>query len=165
MKLNEEIQQVLRSFSLPAEVSRKIGAAMASIDAKRVAPGIQIGEKAPSFKLPDTGGREVSLEERLNHGPVVLTFYRGAWCPICNLQLLALQRALRDIRLLSASLIAVSPDDSTPTPQNTQLEFDVLTDKDQSVLREYKLQYRVPVKGGVKLDHFGGAKVDQLVKG
>ncbi len=144
MKLNEEIQQVLRSFSLPAEVSRKIGAAMASIDANGVAPGIQIGEKAPSFKLPDTGGREVSLEERLNHGPVVLTFYRGAWCPVCNLQLLALQRALRDIRLLNASLIAVSPDDSTPTPQNTQLEFDVLTDKDQSVLREYKLQYRVP---------------------
>lgn len=144
MKLNEEIQQVLRSFSLPAEVSRKIGAAMASIDANGVAPGLQIGEKAPSFKLPDTGGREVSLEERLNHGPVVLTFYRGAWCPVCNLQLLALQRALRDIRLLNASLIAVSPDDSTPTPQNTQLEFDVLTDKDQSVLREYKLQYRVP---------------------
>ena len=146
MKLNEEIQQVLRSFNLPAEVSRKIGDAMASIDANRVAPGLQIGEKAPNFKLPNTGGHEVSLEERLNHGPVVLTFYRGAWCPVCNLQLLAFQRALRDIRLLDASLIAVSPDDSKPTPQDTQLEFDVLTDKDQGVIREYNLQYRVPLE-------------------
>ena len=56
MKLNEEIQQLLRSFNLPAEVGRKIGAAMASIDANRVAPGLQIGEKAPNFELPDTGG-------------------------------------------------------------------------------------------------------------
>ncbi len=144
MKLNEEIQQLLRSFSLPAEVSRKIGDAMARLDANRIAPGLEIGEKAANFELPDMAGREVSLEERLNQGPVVLTFYRGAWCPVCNLQLLALQRALRDIRLLGASLIAVSPDDSEPTPQDTQLEFDVLTDKDQGVIREYKLQYRVP---------------------
>ncbi len=144
MKLNEEIQQVLRSFNLPAEVSRKIGDAMARLDANRVAPGVQIGEKAPSFKLPDMGGREVSLEERLNHGPVVLTFYRGAWCPVCNLQLLALQRAWPEIRSLNASVLAISPHDSEPTPQETQLEFDLLTDKDQGVIREYNLQYRVP---------------------
>ena len=144
MKLNEEIQQLLRSFSLPAEASRKIGDAMARLDANRIAPGLEIGEKAANFELPDMAGREVSLEERLNQGPVVLTFYRGAWCPVCNLQLLALQRALPDIRLLGASLIAVSPDNSMPTPGDTQLEFDMLHDGNQSVIREYNLQYRVP---------------------
>ena len=144
MSLNEEIQQLLNSYSLPADVGRQMGDAMARLDANRVAPGLEVGEKAPDFRLPNAAGQDVSLEERLSQGPVVLTFYRGAWCPICNLQLLALHRAVPDVRSLGASVIAVAPDDSEPTPGNTQLDFDLLTDADQSVIRAYRLHYRVP---------------------
>ena len=144
MSLNEEIQQLLHSYSLPAEVGRQMGEAMARLDANRVAPGLEVGEKTPDFRLPNAAGQDVSLEERLSQGPVVLTFYRGAWCPVCNLQLLALQRALPGIRSLGASVIAVAPDDSEPTPNNSRLDFDLLTDADQSVIRAYRLHYRVP---------------------
>ena len=121
-----------------------MGEAMARLDANRVAPGLEVGEKTPDFRLPNAAGQDVSLEERLSQGPVVLTFYRGAWCPVCNLQLLALQRALPGIRSLGASVIAVAPDDSEPTPNNSRLDFDLLTDADQSVIRAYRLHYRVP---------------------
>ena len=109
MSLNEEIQQLLNSYSLPADVGRQMGEAMARVDANRVAPGLEVGERAPDFRLPNAAGQDVSLEERLSQGPVVLTFYRGAWCPICNLQLLALHRAVPDVRSLGASVIAVAP--------------------------------------------------------
>ena len=144
MSLNEEIQQLLNSYSLPADVGRQMGEAMARLDANRVAPGLEVGETTPDFRLPNAAGQDVSLEERLSQGPVVLTFYRGAWCPVCNLQLLAFERALPGIRSLGASVIAVAPDDSEPTPNNSQLDFDLLTDADQSVIRAYRLHYRVP---------------------
>ena len=144
MSLNEEIRQLLNSYSLPADVGRQMGEAMARLDANRVAPGLAVGEKAADFRLPNAAGQNVSLEERLSQGPVVLTFYRGAWCPICNLQLLAFERALPGIRSLGASVIAVAPDDSEPTPNNSRLDFDLLTDADQSVIRAYRLHYRVP---------------------
>ncbi len=144
MSLNEEIQQLLNSYSLPADVGRQMGEAMARVDANRVAPGLEVGERAPDFRLPNATDQDVSLEERLSQGPVVLTFYRGAWCPVCNLQLLALQRALPDLRSLGASVIAVAPDDSEPTPDNARVDFDLLTDADQSVIRAYRLHYRVP---------------------
>ena len=144
MSLNEEIQQLLNSYSLPADVGRQMGEAMARVDANRVAPGLEVGERAPDSRLPNAADQDVSLEERLSQGPVVLTFYRGAWCPVCNLQLLALQRALPDLRSLGASVIAVAPDDSEPTPDNARVDFDLLTDADQSVIRAYRLHYRVP---------------------
>ena len=144
MSLNEEIRQLLNSYSLPAEVGRQMSEAMARLDANRVAPGLEVGEKAADFRLPDIAGQDVSFEERLSQGPVVLTFYRGAWCPVCNLQLLALQRALPGIRSLGASVIAVAPDDSEPTPDNSRLDFDLLIDADQSVIRAYRLHYLVP---------------------
>ncbi len=144
MSLDEEIRQLLNSYSIPVEAGRQMSQAMARLDANRVAPGLEVGEKAPDFRLPNVAGQDVSFEERLSRGPVVLTFYRGAWCPICNLQLLALQRASPNIRSLDASVIAVAPNDSEPTPDNTQLGFDLLIDADQSVIRAYRLHYLVP---------------------
>ena len=144
MKLNEEIQQVLSSFNLPADARHKMAAAMERIEKNQVAPGLKVGERAPNFQLPNVAGEEVSLDARLEQGPAVVIFYRGAWCPSCNLQLLALQRAWPDIQSLNASLIAISPHDSEPTPEDTQLDYDILTDADQKVMRDYKVQYYVP---------------------
>ncbi len=144
MEPNQEIQHALSSFSLPADARDKIAAAMGRIEKNQVAPGLKVGERAPNFQLPNVAGEEISLEARLEQGPAVVTFYRGAWCPFCNLQLLALQRAWPHIRSLNASLIAISPDDSEPRPEGTQLDYDILTDADQKVLRNYKVQYYVP---------------------
>ena len=70
---------------------------------------LALGDKAPEFTLPDAKLNTVSLTSLLNQGPVVVTFYRGSWCPYCNLQLRALQSRLDDIKSLGACLLYTSP--------------------------------------------------------
>jgi peroxiredoxin len=104
-----------------------------------------VGADAPMFTLPDARGGEVSLEDLLANGPVVLVFYRGAWCPYCNLQLAAFQSALPDIRAAGATLVAVSPqtpDQSLTLAERHALEFPVLSDIGNAVARGYGLVFR-----------------------
>lgn len=110
-------------------------------------PGLAIGERAPDFVLPGAMGAEVALADRLAAGPTVVSFYRGAWCPICNIELQALQAALPQIAQLGASLLAISPqrpDDAMSLAERLQLEFDVLSDLDQHVISAYRLQFELP---------------------
>jgi peroxiredoxin len=110
-------------------------------------PGIEVGERAPSFTLPNAVGKPVSLDDRLGEGPVVAVFYRGAWCPYCDLHLRALQESLAAIEARGASLIAVSPqapDDSLPFAERLVLGFDVLSDLDQAVSIAWRLQFELP---------------------
>jgi peroxiredoxin len=132
---------------VPAEIDARIEAAIAEVAASGVAPGLAVGDRAPGFTLPDATGREVSLADRLDAGPVVLQFYRGDWCPYCNLHLRALQAALPEIRKRGASLVAISPqspDHSLSLTEQAELEFDVLSDVDQHVIRDYRLQFTLP---------------------
>lgn len=80
----------------------------------------QQGEKAldlncaaPDFTLPTATGESFKLSEALNKNAVVLTFYRGSWCPCCNLQLNALQKINDEIKVLGAQLVAISPESPT----------------------------------------------------
>ena len=61
-------------------------------------PGIKAGETAPDFTMPDAHGHPITLSTELKKGPVVLVFYRGAWCPFCNMHLRVLQQALPDFK-------------------------------------------------------------------
>lgn len=126
-------------------------------------PGIAVGERAPLFELPDATGRRVSLQDRLARGPVVLSFYRGGWCPICNTELRDLQTVLPKIRSLGASLLAVSPqapDGSLDLVDRLDLGFSVLSDLDQSVTRDYRLQFELTGPLREAYPHLGMA-VDQ----
>lgn len=110
-------------------------------------PGVAIGEQAPLFTLPDATGKPVSLEDLLGSGPVVVVFYRGAWCPFCDLHLRDLQAALPEIRRRGASLVAISPqapDAALPFTERLALGFDVLSDVEQSVIRSWRLQFELP---------------------
>ena len=104
------------------------------------------GQKAPLFELPDAGGNLIALGSRLKSGPVVVTFYRGGWCPYCNIALRALQSRLLEIKRLGGSLIAISPelpDQSLSTREKLALGFDVLSDHENAVARQFGLVYRV----------------------
>jgi peroxiredoxin len=136
-----------RASSAPPEVIESIKAAQAEVEESGVAAGLAEGEPAPNFTLPDATGRPVSLRERLKEGPVVLSFYRGEWCPYCNLEMRALFEALPEFREHGANLLAISPqapDDALTLSEKHGLEFDVLSDTDQRVIQAYRLQYRVP---------------------
>jgi peroxiredoxin len=92
---------------------------------------LAVGDRAADFELPNARGRRVRLADRLERGPVVLTFYRGAWCPFCNLQLRRLQQALPAIEALRASLLAISPqlpDGLRAIVDKNGLTFEVLSD-------------------------------------
>jgi thiol-disulfide isomerase/thioredoxin len=67
------------------------------------------GAIAPDFMLPDSKGRLVRLQSLLSKGPVVFVFYRGGWCPYCNLHLRGFQRALPELKRFGARIVAVSP--------------------------------------------------------
>jgi peroxiredoxin len=106
-----------------------------------------IGDTAPNFALPDVHGRMIALYDALRGGPVILAFYRGGWCPYCDLQLRAYQSALRTIVDLGARLLAVSPqlpDGSLSTAEKNRLEFDVLSDVGNGVARSFGLVYSLP---------------------
>jgi len=110
-------------------------------------PGLKVGERAPDFTLPNAYGEPVSLSEQLATGPVVLSFYRGAWCPYCNLELKALHGALPYLENLGARLIAVTPqqpDKSLEQVKKDGYPFEILSDLDSSVMRDYRLYFAVP---------------------
>ncbi|MGN6099200.1 MAG: peroxiredoxin-like family protein [Bosea sp. (in: a-proteobacteria)] len=108
---------------------------------------IGVGDAAPGFTLPGIAGRQVALDDLLRQGPVVLTFYRGGWCPYCNLQLRAYQAVLPQVMALGARLVAVSPqlpDNSLGTAEKNALTFDVLSDVGNAVAKRYGLVYALP---------------------
>ncbi|VXA91656.1 peroxiredoxin-like family protein [Maribacter litoralis] len=108
---------------------------------------IKIGEKAPDFKLPNPLGKDVQLYDLLSKGPVVVTFYRGSWCPYCNLQLRALQAKLKEIESLGATLVAISPevpDASLTKNEISNMDFTVLSDQDAKVASQYGVAWEVP---------------------
>ncbi|MBU3011516.1 AhpC/TSA family protein [Polaribacter vadi] len=108
---------------------------------------LKIGEKAPDFELPNPKGTAISLSSLLKKGPLVVTFYRGSWCPYCNLQLRALQAKLSEIHALGATLVAISPevpDGSLTTNEINEMDFIVLSDQDAKVASEYGVAWEVP---------------------
>lgn len=107
---------------------------------------LNVGDKAPNFQLPNATGTEVSLEEKLKDGPVILTWYRGGWCPYCNMQLSEYQRRLNDFRKLGANLIAISPelpDKSLSTTEKHKLKFEVLSDRSNVVAEKFGIVFNL----------------------
>lgn len=101
-----------------------------------------VGDTAPEFRLPNVQGGHTNLSELLEKGPVVLSFYRGGWCPFCNLEFKALHDKLPEIQALGATLVGISPETlavSRQTVQDHQLEFEVLSDEGNLVARDYGL--------------------------
>lgn len=113
------------------------------------APGIKVGEKAPDFVLNNALGKPVSLKDKLQQGPVVLVFYRGAWCPFCNMHLHVLQESLPEFQKYGAQLITVtpqSPDKSVEQFKEKGYPFEVLSDLDSKVMKDYKLYFELPAE-------------------
>ena len=105
---------------------------------------LKIGDHAPAIVLGNAKGATVDVATLLRKGPVIVTFYRGGWCPYCNLELKAYQDILPQITAAGASLVAISPekpDDTVSTAQKNALTFEVLSDVGQKVGRAFGLVY------------------------
>lgn len=159
LNASDEIQSYKASFdalmkqraAAPAKYSKEdrkvMTDATAALERDLPNPGIQVGQKAPLFTLKNAFGKEVSLEKELAKGPVILVFYRGSWCPYCNMHLHVLQGSLDSFKKYGAQLITVSP--QSPDKSAEQLKkdgypFEVLSDYDNDVMKSYKLYFEVP---------------------
>lgn len=107
----------------------------------------KVGHKAPDFTLKNIKGRVIKLSTLVKRGPVVLTFYRGGWCPYCNAQLKAYQEKLPAFKQLGAQLVAVSPetpDAGVSTAEKDGVKFEILSDPKNGVAKKYGLVFAVP---------------------
>jgi peroxiredoxin len=105
---------------------------------------LKVGGHAPAIVLENAKGAIVDVGTLLKKGPVIVTFYRGGWCPYCNLELKAYQQMLPEIAAAGASLVAISPekpDDTLSTAEKNALSFEVLSDVGQKVGRAFGLVY------------------------
>ncbi|MEL6495485.1 MAG: peroxiredoxin-like family protein, partial [Cyanobacteria bacterium J06623_7] len=117
------------------------------LESKVAEQSIGKGQKLSNFTLPNALEQEISLKSLLAKGAVVVSFYRGGWCPYCNLELRALQAALPEITARGATLVAISPetpDSSLSTKEKNELSFEVLSDRGNLLARELGLVFTLP---------------------
>ncbi len=149
MSLNDELRafREVQQRQDPAEARAiKERAARELAESGHGNHALAVGARAPHFSLPSATGRTVTLESLLSRGALVLTFYRGAWCPYCNMTLRSLQQHLGHITARGAQLVAVSPqipDETLSLSEKQNLAFDVLSDTGSATAQQYGLAFQV----------------------
>ncbi|MPW28010.1 redoxin domain-containing protein [Agarivorans sp. B2Z047] len=150
MSLQTEIADYIASFvaKAPLEVQQLMKQATKNLAESGIAAKApQQGQQLPAFTLPNHNGDSVSLAELLKQGPAIVTFYRGGWCPYCNLELRAYQQILPQIKALGASLVAITPelpDASLSTAEKNELEFQVLSDENAEYAKSLGIVFALP---------------------
>ena len=113
MSLNEELNQFREESDkeTPKDVLEKMAAGQKALETQKIiANARRSGQQMEPFNLNSVKGYNVSLRDLLHEGPVVITFYRGSWCPYCNLELQSLQNHLGELESTGAKLVAISPE-------------------------------------------------------
>jgi len=135
-------------FHAPAAVHEPMRRATADLVASGLAGNaLGVGDLAPSFELSNAEGVSISSSGLLARGPLVLTFYRGFWCPYCNIELESLQAALPAIEARGATLVALSPQtaaNSRRAKRDKGLSFDILFDSGNEVAASFGLRFKLP---------------------
>lgn len=150
MNLTQELNTFQAQFkSSQPETIKEVMAKTTTdlIESKIAEQSLEVGQKMPNFTLPNATGKEVNLQDLLAQGNVVISFYRGGWCPYCNMELRALQAKLPEIKALGASLVAISPetpDQSLSTQEKNELSFEVLSDRQNKLAKQLGLVFTLP---------------------
>ena len=135
-------------YSVPRSVIETMHRATAELIASGAAERAKkVGDKAPAFALKDPDGNVVSLAESLKKGPLIVSFYRGVWCPYCNMELQALEAAKPAFDKLGASLVAISPQsqpNSRKSVRQNNLTFPILSDSKGEVGAAFGLRFKLP---------------------
>jgi peroxiredoxin len=155
MSLQEKLDAFKADFEAgkpPYNVPRSVIETMHRATAELIASGLasrakKAGDVAPSFSLRDGDGNVVSSAELLKKGPLVVSFYRGVWCPYCNMELQALEAAKPLFDKYGASLVAISPQtapNSRKSVRQNKLTFAILSDVKGKVGAAFGLRFELP---------------------
>jgi peroxiredoxin len=151
-------------YNVPASVVETVHRATDEVIASGQADfALKVGAQAPTFVLPDADRNLVSSSELLKTGPLVLTFYRGIWCPYCNMDLQAIQAALGEIQAAGGQVVAVSPQlapNSRRSQRENKLTFSILIDKGAEVANSFGIRIALP---GYLQDLYRSLKTDLTV--
>ena len=175
--IKRELEAYQRDFATKAPAERLKAYEEGVDEVKKsgvLAIALRVGAKAPDFELPNASGKMVKLSALLANGPVVVTWYRGGWCPYCNIALRGFEKVLPEIKSEGASLVAISPqtpDNSLTTVEKDGLGFEVLSDKGNKTAHDFGVAYKLPTvivdqfKGRLDLSKFNGDSSQELPLG
>ena len=161
MSLQQQLDEFKVGFvaNTPPDAQEKMEAAKQALADSGMLSGVpKEGDTLPEFTLPNQLNSPLSLSQLRANGPVLIVFYRGGWCPYCNLELRAYQAALDRINAAGAMLVAITPelaDESLNTIEKNSLGFQVLTDDNASYARQLGLVHTLPEELRPIYDGFG----------
>ncbi|MDN3384384.1 peroxiredoxin-like family protein [Pseudoalteromonas sp. APC 3358] len=173
LKAQIDAYNVQKDAKLPADVLALMNTTNEELIAQHIKDNaLQIGQKVENFSLANHKGENIELADLLKKGPVIISFYRGGWCPYCNLELKALNDYLPRFKTQNAQLVAISPqlpDETLSTAQKNDLEFDVLSDVSNKVAEQFGLLFTLDeriqalyTQFGIDFEHYYGDKSFKL---
>ena len=138
----------LRQSRSTAEVRAAYDEFLQRMDAAKVVDcALRAGDRMPDFLLPNAEGRLVHSDDLLAAGPLVVTFFRGEWCPYCSVTLDALQTILPALTGAGGSVVALTPETGGRALQIKRahnLDFEVLADVDLAIGMAFGIVFRLP---------------------
>ncbi|MGK7946081.1 MAG: peroxiredoxin-like family protein [Microcystaceae cyanobacterium] len=150
MNLTTELQQLQTQLRAkhPEDIKKVMAQATDDLIRSGIAQkSVNVGDTIPNFSLDNAVGKTINLQDLLPQGTVIISFYRGGWCPYCNLELRTLQQYLPQFKELGATLVAISPetpDNSLSTTEKNELTFEVLSDVGNEYAKTLGLVFTLP---------------------
>jgi len=159
LKDDIDAYEAVKAQNVPADTLTVMNAATEDLIAAGIANNsLKTGGVIPEIVLPNQNNETINLSEKLNDTMVVLNFYRGGWCPYCNLELNALQKLVPEFENSGAKLIAISPevpDHSLTTQEKNDLSFEILYDEANQIAKKFGLVFTLPNQIQSIYDTFG----------
>ena len=146
-KLNDKLQLIQKEMAqnIPVDILNAFGQSLQELIGQNLEDrALKVGDIAPDFTLPDAEGLPVSLYDTLQHNAVIISFFRGNWCPFCMAELTHYQEAINNNLVDSATVIAISPQSihfNHDLKVQNNLEFRILSDKGNEIADKYGLVF------------------------
>lgn len=150
MSLQEQLDAYKAGFKERVPADKQAVMLRATEDLRQsglVETAIRTGMALPAFSLPNQKGETVSSQDLLDRGPLVITVFRGVWCPYCNIEIAALNAIAAEVRQAGGEIVAISPQhqaSAQATVEKNSLDFDVLVDEGNAYTRQLGLVFALP---------------------
>ncbi len=145
--LNDKLQEKKSQSKIPQDTRAIMERANQKLkDLGIIDKAKNIGDTFIDFALPNIHNKPIKISDLLKNGPVILTFYRGGWCPYCNLQLKAYQESLAEFKAAGGQLVAISPESmqsAETTVNKNEIQYEILSDDHNKIARQYGLVFKL----------------------